>query len=490
MSFCPLDQLNFNNSYRTLPGHFWQDRRPEPLAQSYMVSVNPRVAKLLDINPCDIELEQLASYMSGQQPWPGAEPLAMKYAGHQFGQFNPELGDGRGLLLGEVLNSDNQRWDLHLKGAGTTAYSRFGDGRAVLRSSIREYLMSEAMFALGIASSRAMALLASTQTAQREVPEPCATLLRVTQCHIRFGHFEHFYYSNQHDDLKLLADYCIDRYYPSCKTNSKTESGSQTNPYLGMFSQILERSVLLAAQWQAYGFVHGVLNTDNMSILGETFDYGPYAFMDQWQWGFVANHSDTHGRYSYKNQPSIVHWNLAALAHALSPLVPEDDLKQELDQFQRKYQTHLFSLLRIRLGLSEEQTGEPEQDSDPLLLKDFLDLVCNNNLDANYLLRQLSEGKVIESKIVQDWLKRYQLRTQNSEHKDARLKAMKTVNPKYVLRNYIAEEAISDAYQGDFIKVNNILGLISQPFEEHKGFERYAETTPEAGQNIPLSCSS
>jgi uncharacterized protein YdiU (UPF0061 family) len=482
-----LSQLDFQHSYKTLPQHFWQARTPEPLATSYMVSFNTRVAKLLDINPCNVDISELNGYMTGQKAWPGTEPLAMKYAGHQFGQFNPELGDGRGLLLGEIVNQKNQRWDLHLKGAGTTAFSRFGDGRAVLRSSIREYLMSEAMHGLNIPTTRALALLASTQPAQRETLEPCATLLRVTQCHIRFGHFEYLYYSNQHHDLSVLADYCIERFYPQCK--------KETKPYLKMFSLIADKSAALVAQWQAYGFVHGVLNTDNMSIFGETFDYGPYSFMDQWQWDFVANHSDTHSRYSYKNQPDIVHWNLANLAHSLSPIIDEADLKNVLSGFNANYKTHLSDIMHRRLGFqSSALQTQP-------LIDDFFDLVCTHRLDANRLLRQLSEGNDLTEDKLNEWFSRYQqqvalqeqpLKSKDKQvtNKNKRLTDMQAVNPQYILRNYMVEDAIQEAYQGDFTRVNDLLMVVSKPFNSHPAFSAYKESVPANKQNLALSCSS
>ncbi|MBR9827406.1 MAG: SELO family protein, partial [Oceanospirillales bacterium] len=276
-----LNQLCFDNSYARLPKHWFQPMPVQPLKHSHLIAFSPVVARWLDLDPCRISPEDLVRRCMGETEWAGTAPLAMKYTGHQFGVYNPDLGDGRGVLLGEVVNAQGQRYDLHLKGAGKTAYSRFGDGRAVLRSSIREYLAGEAMAGLGIPTTRALCLLGSEEYTQRNGMEPCAMLLRVTPCHIRFGHFEHFFYSGQHDDLRRLADYCLERYFP--------ELQSAEQPYLAMYREVLERTARLVAAWQAYGFVHGVLNTDNMSLIGETFDYGPYTFLDRYEPGHVAN---------------------------------------------------------------------------------------------------------------------------------------------------------------------------------------------------------
>ena len=266
-----LENLNFDNSYTRLPEYFYQRVDPSPLEGTHLISVNPEVATLLDLDPDSLDSDELTRYFGGHATLPGGESIAMKYTGHQFGVYNPDLGDGRGLLLGEVVNASGERWDLHLKGAGRTAYSRFGDGRAVLRSSIREYLAGEAMHGLRIPTTRGLCLVGSEEQVFREQVESCAALLRVSHCHIRFGHFEHFFYRGRPSDLKLLADYCIDRYFPFAK--------ERENPYQAMYEEIVTRTVRLVAFWQSYGFVHGVLNTDNMSILGEAFDYGPYTFM-------------------------------------------------------------------------------------------------------------------------------------------------------------------------------------------------------------------
>ncbi len=333
-----LDSLNFDNSYLRFPASFYQRVEPTPLHNPYLISFNPEVARLLDLDPCTVNPSQLADYFSGNRMLVGSEPLAMKYTGHQFGMYNPDLGDGRGLLLGEVVNQKGERWDLHLKGAGKTAFSRFGDGRAVLRSSIREYLISEAMQGLRIPTTRALCLVGSEERAMREgMMEPCATVLRVTQCHIRFGHFEYLYYTRQHEALKELADYALARFFPELLETDQ--------PYLAMFTAVVQRSARLVAKWQAYGFVHAVLNTDNMSLIGETFDYGPYSFMDAYQPDLISNQNDHQGRYAFAQQPGIIHWNLSCLAQALVPLIDRDALIEVLNTYPARF--HMAELKRI-----------------------------------------------------------------------------------------------------------------------------------------------
>ena len=486
----PLEALNFDNSYARLPPQWFQRIDPTPLKGAHLASFNPRVAQLIDLDPCSVRPEQLARVFNGEQPLPGAEPLAMKYTGHQFGFYNPDLGDGRGLLLGEVVNDRGERWDLHLKGAGRTAFSRFGDGRAVLRSSIREYLAGEAMAGLGIPTTRALCLIASEQFTQRNGMEPCALLVRVTPCHIRFGHFEYFYYSRQHDQLRQLADYVIARYYPHCR--------EADNPYLALFEEVLERSAELVALWQAYGFVHGVLNTDNMSILGETFDYGPYTFMDHYQPELVANGNDDEGRYAFKRQPEIVLWNLSALAQALLPLVPREQLEQALTRFMPRFRHHELRRMRARLGLQREEAD------DGALIQSLRELAAAQRLDLTRLLfhlstpaggdaAQLAAALELDSlpQTLQHWLDRYQQRLAlEVASAPIRQAQMRALNPRYILRNYMAEEVIREAHQGDYGPLNELLALLREPGRVHPTLDRYAAQPPDWAGAICLTCSS
>ncbi|MCP4598809.1 YdiU family protein [Neptuniibacter sp.] len=489
-----LESLNFDNSYLRLPENFYQQVKPTPLRDPFLIAFNAEVAQLLDLDPCEVNPPLLTKFFSGQELLPGSAPLAMKYTGHQFGVYNPELGDGRGLLLGEVVNSQNQRWDLHLKGAGKTAFSRFGDGRAVLRSSIREYLISEAMYGLGIPTTRALALVGSEELAMRDgMMEPCATVLRVTQCHIRFGHFEYFYHTRQHEDLKRLADYCLVRYFP--------EHLNSENPYLAMFRTVVERSATLVAKWQAYGFVHAVLNTDNMSLIGETFDYGPYSFMDEYKPGMISNHNDHQGRYAFSQQPAIVHWNLSALAQALLPLIDRDSLIPVLDSYPDLYTQAELTEFRKRLGLQSQS----KEDKD--LVQQLLTLFTKHSVDMNRFFRCLSSydgsdvaiealseltNKTTEpSPELRKWLDLYDKRLiQEESDNSTRHHSMLEVNPRFVLRNYMAEEAIKEATEGDFTLIHNLITLLSSPMQENPDFMHYTEAPPSWAGSIFLTCSS
>ncbi len=485
-----LEQLNFDNSYARLPEHWFQRKGVQPLKASHLIAFSPDVARWLDLDPCSISPDEMVQRCTGDKPWPGIEPLAMKYTGHQFGIYNPELGDGRGLLLGEVVNAKGARYDLHLKGAGQTAFSRFGDGRAVLRSSIREYLAGEAMAGLGIPTTRALCLLGSEQHTMRNGMEPCAMLLRVTPCHIRFGHFEYFFYSGQHDDLRRLADYCLERYFPQLQAAEQ--------PYLAMYREVLERTAGLVAAWQAYGFVHGVLNTDNMSLIGETFDYGPYTFLDHYEPDHVANKNDHEARYAFRKQPSIMLWNMAALAQAMLPLVERAELEVELDRFEGLYQAAYLERMKARLGLQGVDAN------DQALVDQLLAIWTEQRIDHNRFLRALAEWQPgIEApwqavlafcsnpEAMSAWLERYALRVeQEAASVPIRRQQMRSVNPRFILRNYMAEEVIREAHQGDYRPMHDLLPLLRHPGDVHPGFERFAGPRPEWAESIYLTCSS
>lgn len=485
-----FEQLNFDNTYARLPERWYQRREPTPLKGAHLAGFNPQVAAMLGLDPCALDPRELVPFFNGEKAIPGAEPLAMKYTGHQFGFYNPDLGDGRGLLLGEVVNDSGERLDLHVKGAGRTAFSRFGDGRAVLRSSIREYLAGEAMVGLGIPTTRALCLIASEQYTQRNGMEPCALLVRVTPCHIRFGHFEYFYYTRQYEELKQLADYCLDRYYPECK--------AAENPYLAMYLEVQERTAELVALWQCYGFVHGVLNTDNMSILGETFDYGPYTFLDGYEPGHVANKNDDEGRYAFKRQPEIVLWNMSAFAQALVPLVPQKELELALTKFMGRFRHHEQKRMRARLGLQREEEGDVD------LIAGLKKLATTQRLDLARFFYLLSEcsgsdassyekllGLVCDPVELNAWLASYRQRLEREAASDPiRQAQMKAVNPRYILRNYMAEEVIREAHAGDYKPLNELVGLLRDPSTVHPELDRYHDEPPEWAAAICLTCSS
>ncbi|CAH8198498.1 protein adenylyltransferase SelO [Vibrio aestuarianus] len=485
------DEVKLHNRYGQLPTAFYSKVDPTPLRNVHWVAWNKQLASFLSL-PESANDELLVS-LSGQALPSQFKPLAMKYAGHQFGVYNPELGDGRGLLLAEIESHSGEVFDLHLKGAGLTPYSRMGDGRAVLRSTIREYLCSEAMAGLGIATTRALAMMSSDTPVYREQQEQGALLVRVAQSHIRFGHFEHFFYTNQLTQQKLLADKVIEWHYPDCLAEEK--------PYAAMFNRIVDRTAKMIADWQAVGFAHGVMNTDNMSILGQTFDYGPFAFLDDYEPSFISNHSDYQGRYAFDQQPRIALWNLSALAHALSPLVERADLEAALSQFERQLGRYFSQHMRHKLGLLTQQTG------DSALFEHMFELLTKNHTDYTRFFRQLSNLDTQGSQAVIDlfldrgeakiWLDHYLERCHletdrfgNLTSLEARCEAMRKVNPKYVLRNYLAQQAIDKAQQGDYQEVQRLVQLLAHPFDEQPENDHYAQLPPQWGKKLTISCSS
>ncbi len=484
-----LENLHFDNSFARLPAEFYSAQPPAPLLGAHTVSVNPAAAPLLGLEDRELQRPELALYFGGHRPLPGAEPVAQVYAGHQFGVYVPRLGDGRGLLLGETLNDSGERLDLHLKGAGKTPYSRFGDGRAVLRSTIREYLCSEALHALGIPSTRALCIIGSTEPVYREEVEQGATLLRLARTHVRFGHFEFFYYTRREDLLRRLADYTLEQYHP--------ELCAEADRHRLLFQRAVHATAELIGQWQAWGFAHGVMNTDNMSILGETIDYGPFGFLNEYDPEFICNHSDHGGRYAYKCQPSIGLWNCAALAQALSPLVEEKALKEILGEYGERLYHGWLGIMRQRLGL---QTADPD---DAGLIDALLKLLEREKQDYHRSLRALCEftpaspwcalrDAFIDRAAFDDWAQRYARRLR-AEPADpaARCRQMQACNPLYVLRNHLAHTAIRRAVEDrDYSEVDRLLGLVQAPFAEQPGAQEYAEVPPEWGRELQVSCSS
>ncbi|MBD9413989.1 YdiU family protein [Pseudomonas sp. PDM16] len=483
-----LDALKFDNRFARLGDAFSTEVLPEPLDEPRLVLASPAAMALLDLDPAEANSEVFAQLFAGHKLWSDAEPRAMVYSGHQFGVYNPRLGDGRGLLLGEVVNDASEHWDLHLKGAGQTPYSRMGDGRAVLRSSIREFLASEYMHALGIPTSRALCVTGSSTPVWREKQESGAMLLRLAPSHVRFGHFEYFYYTNQHERLKELGEHVLASHFPECL--------SAENPWAAMFREIVERNAELIARWQAYGFCHGVMNSDNMSILGITFDYGPYAFLDDFDANHICNHSDDSGRYSFSNQVPIAHWNLSALAQALTPFVEVEQLRESLGLFLPLFQAHYQDLMRRRLGL----TTADERDA--ALIERLLQLMQTSAVDYNLFFRRLGEQapadaiKTLREDFVDlagfdQWGQEYLARAASEQGTQTERRArMHAVNPRYLLRNYLAQQAIEAAERGDYEPVRELHAVLSRPFEDQPGMERYTERPPEWGKHLEISCSS
>jgi hypothetical protein len=497
-SWRKLEDLSFDNTYSRLPEAFYARVNPTPFdSPPHLVSFNPGAAALTDLDPDEADRSEFAGVFGGSLLVPGMEPLAMLYSGHQFGVYVPQLGDGRAILLGEVRNERGEKWDLHLKGAGQTPFSRDGDGRKVLRAAIREYLCSAAMHGLGIPTTRALCIVGSDHKVYREQVETGAMLLRLAPSHVRFGTFEVFYYRRQHDHLKVLADYVIEQHFVHLREAS--------DKYARFFSEVVERTAKLIAKWQAIGWAHGVMNTDNMSILGLTLDYGPFGFMDDYDPGFIPNHSDHNGRYAFDQQPYIGLWNLSCLAKALLPLASKEDLKEALDHYTPVQRAQYLHLMRLKLGLEEERA------EDETLIADLLALMQKSRVDYTIFFRALSEfatiappvpskGEVkaeglrdcfVDRSAFEAWAARYRdrLRSEHSRDDERRVR-MDRVNPTYVLRNYLAQIAIEKAQQKDFSEIDRLLALLHDPFTDRLGMDAYAAAPPNWGKHLAVSCSS
>ncbi len=486
-----LETLSFDNSYARLPEAFYARLNPTPFNSTpFLVHANRAAAELIDLDPQQFARPEFAGLFGGSMLAPGMEPLAMIYSGHQFGVYVPQLGDGRAILLGEVKNDRGERWDLHLKGAGMTPFSRDGDGRAVLRSTIREYLCSEAMHGLGIPTARALCIVGSDDKVYREQIETGATLVRMAPSHVRFGSFEIFYYRQQHEHLKVLADYVIDQHFPHLR--------EVADKYARFFAQVVERTGTLIAQWQAVGWAHGVMNTDNMSILGLTLDYGPYGFMDDYDAGFICNHSDHNGRYAFNQQPYIGLWNLSCLAQALLPLAEKEALKAALDSYTPLFGEAFLREMRAKVGLQEERAGDEE------LIRDLLGLLQESHADYTIAFRELGTFSSVEGATNEklrehflnrdrfdEWALRYRNRLRSEQSRDDdRLLRMNRVNPKYVLRNYLAQVAIEKAQQKDYSEIDRLLTLLHNPYRDQPEMDGYAAPPPNWGKHLAVSCSS
>jgi uncharacterized protein YdiU (UPF0061 family) len=460
---------------------------PARLDDPVMVSSNKLLAEELGIDPAELATSEMLEIMGGNFMTANIKPIALVYSGHQFGVWAGQLGDGRAMTLGELPAGDSSAiWDIQLKGAGPTPYSRFADGRAVLRSSIREYLCSEAMHGLGIATTRALCLVDSKSQVYREEIESGATVCRVAQSHIRFGSFEHFHYRNQPESVKALADYVIQRNFP--------EWAEADNKYYLMFKNCVMKTAKMIAQWQSVGFNHGVMNTDNMSIIGDTIDYGPFGFLDTYDPDHICNHSDTSGRYSFKNQPSVGLWNLNALATSLTSLIDNEDLISALKQYEPEFLDQFRHIMAGKIGL-EEYRHDDEQ-----LINQLLGLLQINNVDYSIFFRALSafsdDNQSIRDQFVDRegfdaWAEKYSTRLAQQNLTDQqRQQSMNALNPKYVLRNYIAQAAIDAAKQGDYSEVHLMLNVLQSPFEEHPPAEKYAGLPPNWADQLSVSCSS
>jgi uncharacterized protein YdiU (UPF0061 family) len=479
--------LAWKHGFAALGPDFFTELRPTPLPAPHWVGTSTAVAQLIGLDADWLQRDEALQAFTGNTLLAGSRPLASVYSGHQFGVWAGQLGDGRAILLGETAAG----LEIQLKGAGRTPYSRMGDGRAVLRSSIREFLCSEAMHGLGIPTSRALCITGSPAPVRREEVETASVVTRVAPSFVRFGHFEHFAANDLQAQLKTLADYVIDRYYPESR-DTRDFGG---NAYAALLQAVSERTAHLMARWQGVGFCHGVMNTDNMSILGLTIDYGPFQFLDAFVPGHVCNHSDNQGRYAYNRQPNVAYWNLFCLAQALLPLIGDPELaKGALESYKTVFPEAFMARMRSKLGLAQAREQDPE------LIDGILVLLAQNAVDYTIFWRRLSHAvQQNDFEPVRDlfadrttfdrWLLSYsELLALDNQALAANL--MLKNNPKFVLRNHLGEQAIRAAKLGDFSELQTLQRLLEHPFDEHPGHDAYAAFPPDWASSIEISCSS
>jgi uncharacterized protein YdiU (UPF0061 family) len=477
-----LNNLKFQTTYLSLDGEFYDITDPTPLDDPYLISFNPKAAKLIDLDSSNGDDPSFVALLNGTFIPKDVRPFSMCYAGHQFGHYVPRLGDGRAINLGSING-----WHLQTKGSGETRYSRTSDGRAAVPSSIREYLMSEAMYHLGIPTTRALGIIGSQTKILRNQIEHGAIIMRMSPSWVRFGTFEYFYYFKEYDKLKSLADYVIAESYPHLQ--------KEEDRYFKFFCEVVERTAKLIAQWQGVGFCHGVMNTDNMSIAGLTIDYGPYAMLDDFDYGFVCNKTDRIGRYSYGEQPNISYWNLTMLSKALSPIIDKERMQKKLDDYgDFIYPDAYIDIMCQKLGLALRL------DKDIELITELVGALQDAYVDYTLFFRTLShyDGErmplydiAMNPVVIHNWLDLYDARlSKETRTQPERQKSMLKTNPKYVLKNYMLQEAITLAERGDYSMIETLLHIAAHPFDELPEFEHFSNETPEEHKNICLSCSS
>ena len=476
------DIFPFDNSYARLPHRFFARLSPTPVSVPRLIRLNENLARQLRLDSDELSSPEGVAMLAGNVVPKLGDPLAMAYAGHQFGNFVPQLGDGRAILLGEIVDIDGVRRDIQLKGSGPTPFSRNGDGRAALGPILREYIISEAMFALGIPTTRSLAVVATGEKVRRETPLPGAVLTRVASSHVRVGTFQFFAARGDVEATRNLADYVIARHYP--------EAAEAANPYCTLLELVIARQAELVAKWQLVGFIHGVMNTDNMSIAGETIDYGPCAFMDAYDPATVYSSIDSFGRYAYGNQPRVALWNLARFAETLVPLLAEDqeaaieNANGALGTFALRFEAAYATGLRRKLGLFQEQ------ESDIDLAQDLLNRMARSGADFTLTFRRLAEAQTrtdgdrdvrslfTDPASFDDWVGKWRERlTRDGEvASERRSAAMRAANPAFIPRNHLVEEAISAAVNSnDLSAFETLLTVLSRPYDDQSNFPRHAE---------------
>lgn len=490
MKVINLEIKEITSSFSGLSTAFYTKLYPTPLSEPYLIDFNSSVCDLIGFDSANFKKIDTIELFSGNAILENFEPYSAVYSGHQFGQWAGQLGDGRAITISELKTQNNELFEIQLKGAGLTPYSRMGDGRAVLRSSIREYLCSEAMFSLGIPTSRALSITGSKDEVYRERVESAAVVTRIAPTFIRFGSFEHWYYKEDTAHLKELVDFTILNFYP--------EIADSENKYLQLLEIVVKRTAELIAQWQSVGFMHGVMNTDNMSILGLTLDYGPFGFMEAFHPGHICNHSDHQGRYSYTNQPFIGQWNCSAFAQTLTPLIDDiESIKKVLTSYIPIYRSRWDDLFHAKLGLIEKHAEDKQ------LIEELFKILEASKVDFTIFFRKLATFKQTDEKhdsirdlfidrvTFDDWSINYKRRLKK-ENSDDELRSvqMNAINPKYILRNYLLQNAIDKATKDDFSEVKKLKEIMSHPFDEQPENEKYAALPPDWAQDLIVSCSS
>ncbi len=468
--------INFTHRFAHLGEDFFAYVAPTPLQKPHLIHFNTKFANKLNL---DANSTDWAMLLGGQISFKEYPSLATLYAGHQFGVWVPQLGDGRAMLIAEHLDKQDNIWELQTKGGGKTPFSRGADGRAVLRSSIREYLCSHAMASFGVPTTNVLALVGSASPVRREDMETAAVVLRVAPSFIRFGSFEVFASRNETDKLKKICNYVIDSFYPHLKNDKQ--------PILAMYHEVVKNTALMIAKWQALGFCHGVMNTDNMSILGLTIDYGPFGFMDEYNPNHICNHSDYNGRYAYINQPYIGRWNLARFGEALLGILSETEVSDTIAKYSEyftDYYTHEFG---SKLGIYDFKRSDLE------FLDELLNILATNNIDWTYFWHEFSSGRHLDTlasnSVYKIWLEKYNLRTKDLDQATSK-KLMKSTNPAIVPRNYLLQNAITKAQAGDFSEVDNLFRALSNPYDDIPEFSHYQDLPPVGAEEIIVSCSS
>jgi len=470
--------FNFSNTYAKLPKNFYEEIKPIPVKNPKLLNLNKELTKFLNIDSQLITEDNGKLIFSGNLIPEGAQPLAMAYAGHQFGNFVPKLGDGRAILIGELIATDGKRYDLQLKGSGKTSFSRQGDGRSPLGPVIREYILSEALHYLGIKTTRSLAIVSSGEKVLRETQTDGGILTRIASSHIRIGTFEFFYYNNDFESLKKLADYSINRHYPDSQFD---------NPYKFLLLKVINSQAELIAKWMSVGFIHGVMNTDNTSISGETIDYGPCAFMDHYHPNRVFSYIDNFGRYSYMNQGKIMLWNLSKFAECMIPLLDNDfEVSKNiasacLKKFPKIFEEFWFNKIRSKFGFHKKKKGDNE------IIYNFFEILRSENLDFTNSFRNLSkiikndEKKIPyinlkDAKKLEKWINNWINRIEYEKQEKKQIaNQMDLVNPIYIPRNHLVEDAIDSAVENnDFKKMKMLLRVIKEPFSEKKKYSIFS----------------